>query len=215
MGQSARRAVPADGAELASEDFNQRMALARADDTAKGMFFNGVTLAVSRLLGAEAARSVVEASSEKKFVDFFNYPITSFLKMSFTAAALLEDVAGGHDAAFRKLGTQATNDFLGTAVGKTLLMLAGRDPKRLLSAVPGAFKTCVSYGERKMEFAGDTRGTMTMRRDFMPFPYHEGVLEAVLLALGVKDVKVKGRALGPLDAAYDLSWTPADPGGGK
>ena len=204
-----------DKVELKSEDFGRRMALARPDDTAKGMFFNGVLTAVERMLGADAVRVVLEASGERKFVDFFNYPITSFLKMSFTATALLESVSGGHDAAFRRLGVQATNDFLGTAVGKTLLMLAGRDPKRLLSAVPGAFKTCVSYGERKMEFAGETRGTMTMLRDFMPFHYHEGVIEAVILALGVKDVHVKGRSLGTLDAAYDISWTPADSGGGK
>ena len=197
MSQPARQMSPPPRVELDSEDFRQRMSLARPEDTAKGMFFNGVTLAVSRLLDAEAARTVVASSDEKKFVDFFNYPIASFLKMSFTATALLERVAGGHDAAFRRLGVQATNDFLATTVGKTLLMLAGRDPKRLLSAVPGAFKTCVSYGERKMEFTGETSGTMKMIRDFMPFPYHEGVLEAVIALARREGRRGEGPRPGP------------------
>ncbi|MBX5480640.1 MAG: DUF2378 family protein [Myxococcaceae bacterium] len=199
--------------KITSPDFERRLALATADDTAKGMFFNGVVQAVGKLVNAQAATTCLAAVGDRKFVDFFNYPIAWFLRLSFTAAELLAPAVGGHESAFRKLGMQATHDFLATGVGKTLLLLAGRDAKRLLTAVPGAFKTAVSYGERRVDFSGNGAGTLTMRRDFMPPAYHEGVLIAVLQAVGAKNVSVVGKAVGPLDADYHLRWDPEDEGG--
>jgi uncharacterized protein (TIGR02265 family) len=64
----------------------------------------------------------------------------------------------------------------------------------------------VTYGERSAEFSGPTQCQFTMKRDFMPHPYHEGVLKTVLEAMGVANVRVAGRRTGPLDATYQISW---------
>lgn len=192
--------------KITSPDFEARRFHATPADTAKGMFFNGVLDAVTKLVDADARAMCLAASGERKFVDFFNYPIATFLPLAFTAAELLAPKVGGHDEAFRKLGAQATWDFLGSGVGKTLLMLAGMDPDRLVAAVPSAFKTAVSYGERVTEFKGPGHAVVTMKRDFMPFPYHEGVLGAAVRATGGEEVTVQGRALGAMDAEYTIHW---------
>jgi len=188
------------------DDLEVRLSLATADDCAKGMFFNGALSALATLGGASVAEQCRQASGIRKYVDFFNYPISSFLNLTFTAARLLDKPMGGYTAVFHNLGAQAVTDFLSSGVGKTLLLLAGKDARRLLTILPGAFKTAVTYGERSAEFSGASHCVFTMKRDFMPHPYHEGVLKSVLEAMGVHSVRVSGQRIGPLDATYQISW---------
>jgi uncharacterized protein (TIGR02265 family) len=191
---------------LDEDDLALRLSLASADDCAKGMFFNGALNALATLGGPGVADQCRQASGIRKYVDFFNYPISSFLNLSFTAAKLMERELGGYSAVFHRLGAQAVTDFLSSSVGKTLLLLAGKDARRLITILPGAFKTSVTYGERSAEFSGHGQCVFTMRRDFMPHPYHEGVLKTVLEAMGVANVRVAGHRTGPLDATYQISW---------
>jgi uncharacterized protein (TIGR02265 family) len=191
---------------IGSADLVLRLSLATPKDTAKGMFFNGALASVRTWLDDAAAARCQAASEEKRFIDFFNYPITSFLNLTFTAADLLKPKMATHEEVFRRFGRQATDDFLASTVGKMLLALAGKDPRRLLTAIPGGYKTAVSYGERAVEFVGDKRCRFTMKRDFMPHTYHEGVFIQVISALGVSNVKVVGQRLGTLDAMYDITW---------
>jgi uncharacterized protein (TIGR02265 family) len=191
---------------LDESDLAQRLALAGPKDNCKGMFFNGVLLAVEQLVSPEARKALFIKTGGKKFVDFFNYPIIDFLPLAFGSVELLLEKNGGWEGGFRRLGRQATDDFLGTAVGKTLMLLANDDPRRLMSSLPSGYKTAVSYGERQVVWTGAKSCTFKMRRDFMPHPYHEGVVEQVLSAVGATQVKVGGRRVGQLDTDYDVSW---------
>lgn len=187
-------------------DLSERLALAGPEDHARGVLCNGALAAVARLLDEGAAEVCRSASGERRFIDFFSYPITSFLRLSFTAAELLRSKLGGYDAAFRTLGKQAVDDFLSTAVGRTLRTLEGKKPWRPLTALPAAYQTVLDHGARDVELLGEGRCVMRMRRDFMPPPYHEGVLVAVLGSLGAHQVQVAGRRLGSLDADYEITW---------
>ena len=191
------------------DDLAQRVALATPADTCKGMFCNGLFQAVQRARGANGIEAHKNVAEGKKFVDFFNYPIADFLPMAWFAAEL---VGGGNtplalEEGVRSLGRQATDDFLGTAVGKTLLMLAGSDPRRMMGSLSAGYKTAVSYGTRAVTWKAQTSCVFAMRRDFMPHPYHEGVLLQVLTAIGGKQVKVKGQRVGLLDTDYEISWS--------
>jgi len=189
-----------------ARDLEERLALATRDDTARGLFFNGALGAVKVLGGDAAVQRCLAAAGEKKFVDFFNYPVTAFLKLAFTAAEVMGPQLGGFDVALRRMGVQATADFLSSAAGKTLLLLAVNNPKRMLSNLHSGYRAAVSYGERGVRWTGETSGVFTMKRDFMTPEYHEGVLQAVIEAVGGKDVRVSGQKTGPLDAEYVLSW---------
>ncbi|MFP2959020.1 DUF2378 family protein [Myxococcus sp. 1LA] len=189
-----------------ARELEARLALATKDDTARGLFFNGVVSAVRTLGGDAAVERCLAASGESRFIDFFNYPVAAFLKMSFTAAQVMSAEHGGFEGALRRMGVVATTDFLSSAAGKTLLLLASDSPKRLVGNLHSGYRAAVSYGERGVKWTGDTSGIFTMKRDFMPPAYHEGTLHAVIEAVGGKQVQVHGRQTGPLDTEYTLSW---------
>ncbi len=192
--------------DLTISDVAERLRLATPQDTCKGMFFNGVLSATTTLLGPAAHDLVAAMLPEKKYIDFFNYPIATFLPAAFKAARLIQGPTLEFDAAMRRLGEQAIDDFLATPVGRTLVTVSSGEAKRLLRAAPTAYKTAVSYGTRETVVLSDTACVFKVRRDFMPHHYHEGVLFAVLRAIGTKDVVVQGEKLGLLDADYHLSW---------
>lgn len=198
-----RVVVPPD---LSIADLAERLKMATDDDTCKGMFFNGILSATQGLLGADARAEVQATLAEKKYVDFFNYPIATFLPGAFTAAKLIKGGGGDFDAAIRRLGEQAIDDFLATPVGRTLVTVSAGEAKRLMRAAPIAYKTAVSYGARETVVVSDRECIFKVRRDFMPHAYHEGVFLAVLRALGCQDVTVRGQKLGLMDADYFVSW---------
>lgn len=191
---------------LDSNDLEQRIALASSSDTCKGMFHNGLFLSAQRAQGDLGLERMKAAARGQKYVDFFNYPIAEFLPQAWAAA----EIVGGKEglaAGIRLLGRQATDDFLSTAVGKTLLLLAGSDPKRMMNSLPAGYKTAVSYGTRTVTWKTSAHCVFSMKRDFMPHPYHEGVLLQVLTAVGGKNVQAKGHRVGLLDTDYEITWS--------
>jgi len=184
----------------------RRLSRAEEKDRARGMFFLGALDVVRKEAGEAAAARCLAASRERAFVPFFLYPITSFLRLSYSAAGLLAPKLGGFEAAMRTMGVRSAQDFLGTVVGRSFLALAGGCPRRLVSNLPSGYSTAVSYGDRTVEWLDERQGRFSMFRDFMPYSYHEGVLRAALDAIGAQGTRIHGRALGLLDSEYLMSW---------
>lgn len=192
--------VPAPGLE-------HLLSLATPADTARGMFFNGLLDAVRSLGGEESKKKVLTAAGERKFVDFRSYPVADLLKAIFTATELLGPKLGGKDAVLRRLGRRATEDFLHSTVGKTMMALAGTNPHRLIDNFPNACRASLSYGERSVEKLGEKHMRLLARRDFLPMLYIEGILTAVVEQAQVQGLTVRGHRLSPLDVDYDISWS--------
>ncbi len=191
----------------AERQLRHRMAMASPMDTVRGMFFNGV-LEVARALGGnEAADRCREVTDEKRFIDFFNYPVFDLLGMSLAAVKHLGPRAGGGAGVMRRLGLQASRDFLASAPGKTMLLLTGNNPRRLLNQFPSSYRTAVSFGERRMIWSvGERTGRLVLQRDFMPPAYTKGLLQGLLEAVGARNVNVSGCPTGLLDSEYEISW---------
>ncbi|RKH48800.1 DUF2378 family protein [Corallococcus sp. AB050B] len=175
-------------------------------DTARGMFFLGVLETVRTGAGEEAVANCRAVTEDRRFVGFFNYPVATFLKLSQVAARVLSPRWGGFDEALRQMGMQATRSFLESAVGRTFLLLSAGDPRKLVTNLPSGYQMAVSYGERTVDWKGDGDALLTMRRDFMPPAYHEGVLREVLTMVGARNPRVQGRKLGLLDTEYRITW---------
>ena len=191
-------AVPAPGLELCSPWPPPRI-------TARGMFFNGLLDAVRSLAGEESRKKVLAAAGDRKFVDFRSYPVADLLKAIFTATELLAPKLGGKDAVLRRLGRRATEDFLHSTVGKTMVALTGTEPQRLIANFPNACRASLSYGERTVETLGAKHLRLLARRDFLPMLYIEGILTAVVEQAQVQGLVVRGYRLSPLDVDYDIS----------
>ncbi|CAM4521782.1 DUF2378 family protein [Corallococcus exiguus] len=200
------QAKPYPEAGAVEADWAVRRMAATELDTARGMFFLGVLETVRTDVGEEAVAACRAVTDERRFVGFFNYPVASFLKLAQVAARQLSPRWGGFDEALRQMGMQATRSFLESAVGRTFLLLAAGDPRKLVTNLPSGYQMAVSYGERTVDWKGEGDALFVMRRDFMPPAYHEGVLREVLTMVGARNPRVHGRKLGLLDTEYHITW---------
>jgi uncharacterized protein (TIGR02265 family) len=194
------------GAQELREDLERRLSLATRADTVRGMFFLGALEAVRALEGEEGVRHCLEAGGEPRFVEFFNYPVSTYLRVNDVAARLLGPRCGGWEEAQRQLGRRAMEDMLKSAAGKALLLLSRGETRRLVGNLPSAYRAAVNYGERSVVWEGASRGRLLMLRDFLPCAFHEGVVLAALERMKARAVAVRGSRMGLLDAEYLVSW---------
>ncbi len=200
----------ADGGEWTARDWEQefarRMALAGPEDTARGVFCNGL-LRVMRELGGEALELRCRAASgEEQFLDFFNYPITTYLRMVSAVLELLAEKHGGAEEALRQLGRRAVRDMGRSAAGKALGMMNTGEARTKLEGLRVVYQIAVSFGATELVNTGPTSARLTLKRVFMPLAFHEGVLLGSLVARGVRGCQVRGRQVGPLSNEYEISW---------
>jgi uncharacterized protein (TIGR02265 family) len=202
--------IPTPSTGGVESDYERRINLAAPEDTARGLFFNGVLAAVVSL-GGEAALKQCHAQLndkrfERRFTDFASYPVADFLRLALAATRVLSPKLGGPEHTQHRLGMQATGDFLSSMAGRTLLLLTGDSPKRMIGNLASGYRSAVSYGERIVTMQGDNGARILMKRDFMLPLYNEGVLRALLESVHAKNPQVRVRPAGLLDCEYELSW---------
>jgi uncharacterized protein (TIGR02265 family) len=186
-------------------DLERRLAATTDADTSRGLNFNRLFDLVREKLGDEAARAC-DPQRKGSRTDFFSYPVADYLRICWDAVDRLEPKLGGVDAVFEELGRRTVTGFLGSVLGRTIFTLAGRDPRRFVSAGPAGYRSAVSYGDRSVEWLGDRRARMVFRRDFKPPTFHRAVILAGLAASDAKRPKVEAKATGLLDSEYEVTW---------
>lgn len=180
--------------------------LAPPQDTTRGLFFNSMLDAV-RTLGDEAALArCQQVLGGQNFVGLYNYPVAQLVQLSEAAVHELSGRYGGPEEAARALGRRAMADFLRSTVGNAVRLMAGKDIRLFLSGVQSVYRMAANYGERTVTWHGPRSGQLLIRRSFLPVAYHEGVLEAFFTGYGLRNVKVRGQQVAPLDGTYDFSW---------
>jgi uncharacterized protein (TIGR02265 family) len=184
-----------------------RMAMAGPSDMTRGIFFNGALDVARALGGSEAADRCQYVLGEKHFIDFFNYPVVDLLRMSLEMIRVVGAHTGGCAGVLRRLGMQNARDFLSSASGRTMLLLAGNNPRRLLNQLPTSYHTAVTFGERRVLWSSqDRQGLFVVKQDFMPPAYTKGLLQGMLEAVGARGVHVSGWPTGMLDSEYAVTW---------
>jgi len=202
-------APPASGSgELT--DYDRLIRLAGPGDTVRGLFFNGVFSAVSTLGGEQALNQCHQLLGDlkftRRFVEFSSYPVADFLQLASAATRVLAPTQGGPRQAQQRIGMQAAEDFFRSMAGRTLLLLAGNSPQRLLSSLPSGYSTSVSYGQRTVTMLGEKRARVCYRGDLMPASHNEGVLLGILKAVQVKNLEVRTQSRNLQECDCELSW---------
>lgn len=192
--------MPADRSDL-----ERRIAQCTDADTTRGLNFNRLFDLVRDHAGDEGAR-LCDPQGKGSRTDFFSYPVAEYLRAAWNAADRLEPRLGSVDAVWAELGRRTVNGFLASVLGRTIFAIAGRDPRRIVSAGPSGYRSAVSYGTRTVEWRGAKAARMVFRRDFMVPAFHRAVMLTALEASDAKNPRVEARALGLLDSEYDLSW---------
>lgn len=188
------------------EELELRTALATEQDTARGLFLTSVLSSVQALGDEGALERCRQVLGTQQVVAFFNYPVVLLMRLTAAATRELSGRYGGPEEALRMLGRKGAEDFVTSPVGHALRVVIGKDIKQFMSSVQTIYRMTTSYGERTVTWQGPRAGRLTIRRNFLPPPYTEGVLQVMLERLGARSVRVKGYLTAPLDSAYDFSW---------
>ncbi|WP_434388570.1 TIGR02265 family protein [Melittangium boletus] len=191
------------------EELHHRISLTGHGDVARGIFLNSLLDMLRQYGDEELLRQCLEVSGEQRFLEFFNYPMSTFLRMAYPAAWRMGHLYGGFEGAFREMGYQASKAFYASSAGKVLLLLARNEPLRLLNNMPTTTNAVLgdNTGITQMKRTGKTSGVLTYMRDLVPRPYNEGALKSSLEAVGAKDVRVVSHPLAEYDTDYEVSWT--------
>lgn len=188
------------------EELRHRLSLLVETDAVRGVLFNAV-LEVARNQGGDAAaQRCLEASGEKKFLDFFSYPSSKYLEVLYTAARLRSGGQEDFEKALRHLGQQAAENFLLSAAGRTLLVLVQKDPHRLINTLPWAIQVGISGVQVSVRRTGPWSGILTVHRDFSPRPFVEGGILATFVAASVRGTRIRSWPTGPSTNEYEISW---------
>ena len=206
MSQEDQGAMPRFSKEHWERDFARRISLAAPSDTARGVFCIGLLKAMEDLGGAEAARRCLEASGEKNFVELFNYPIATYLRMVSTAVQLLAEKYGDIEEALRRIGRRAAADFRESSAGRAMGVMHGGDARRLLDCLPVVYRVALSFGMYELAWVAPAHARFGVKRTFIPYPFHEGVLLELIEKTKVHQLKVRGHQVAPLDSEYEISW---------
>ncbi|MFE8605011.1 TIGR02265 family protein [Archangium violaceum] len=196
-----------DAVELGSpRELELRLTLIPLGDTVRGYFFN-CALEQVRLQGdEEALRRCIEASGLESCTAFFKYPMSALLQLLYHVSWALKDSSGSFEASMRQLGQWTAKEFLVGSVGRTMLLLAGSNLKRLADSLPTAYRTGWEHGWGEVAWTGSRQCLVSIHGNVVPYPYFEGVFVEVFQAAGASNLKVKGWQVGTADTRYSLSW---------
>jgi len=199
--------LPPPGPTGSDEELQWRLSLIGTDEDLRGVVFNSILEVVRQLGDEHAVERCLQVAGEPRFMDFFNYPFASLIKMTYTAARLLSDKYGGFDKALWKMSQQSVSSVYSSPAGRAVLLLGRGGPTRLLDTLVSAFAMTSKHVEVSVQLTGPKSAIFTYKRDYMPRPYTEGGLVATFDAAQVKGMKIHARPTGPLDTEYDLSWS--------
>jgi uncharacterized protein (TIGR02265 family) len=196
-----------DAADLGSPgDLELRLKLIPRGDTVRGYFFT-CALEQLRLHGRdEAHRHWLETSGMQPTTAFFNYPMSALLRLLYHTAWALKDSSGSFEESLRQLGQWTAKEFLESAVGRTMVLLAAKSPKLLAQNLPTAYRTGWGHGVGAVSWAGARKCHPAIHGNVVPSPYFEGVFLRVFQAVGAPNLKVRGWQEGPADTRYEISW---------
>jgi uncharacterized protein (TIGR02265 family) len=188
------------------QELERRLGLISPKDTARGFLFSAVIKVVADHADAAAVKRCTAVVGESTFPTFFNYPITSLVKLLYTAGWEVSGALGGFENALRAFGDQAGTEFKATMVGKTLVALDGIDTKHLLLGFPHAQPTGLAHGSLELRWTGARSGVFVYRGILIPYPYFEGSLYNMFKLTPARNVEISGYETGPADFELAFSW---------
>ena len=158
----------------------QRIDSATQKDVLLGIFFESSLDHVLRSRGQAALDAIrAEVFQKKNVVSFFRYPVADLLKMvdlSIPKSARDEE----YDSAGQEFGRAAVRHFFDSPVGKTMSMLAGRNPHRLISSAPSGYKAVTSFGERTYVKIGERAAEVSFAKELLGPAWQVGVFKQAL-----------------------------------
>jgi uncharacterized protein (TIGR02265 family) len=188
-----------------TSELEQRLASLTPKDTTRGFLFNAALDLVRSEAGEDAVKRCLEAAGSSGFTAFFSYPVSTLVQLIHAAAHELSDRYGGFDEALRQLGAQVAPHFLGSATGRMLLSLMGKEPQQRFDSLPTAYRMWWDHGSCSLTWVSPRSGRLHYD-NAMPVAYLVGSVMPLLTGPRLQGARVNGRQTGPTTSEVDFSW---------
>jgi uncharacterized protein (TIGR02265 family) len=188
------------------EELRRRLAFTRPTDTSRGVFFNSSLAVVRRLAGDAVAEGCLEACGERRFVELFSYPMSTWLRMTYAAAWGMSERYGSFREAMWQMGHEGTASLLKSSLGRMVLLLVHKDPVQLMSSLPQVYSMLTKAGRCSVRRPEAGSGVLFLERNFAPPPYTEGALHALFELCTGRKVQVSSRMGAALSVEYTVRW---------
>jgi uncharacterized protein (TIGR02265 family) len=177
--------------------------------TIRGMFFTSTLECLRRDVGQDAATEAAkEAGIDPDTIGAMKkLPIREFNALRASVAKRLLIKHPSYEAAAVRIGEACVEIFFESVAGRTMMLLAGKNPHRLLTAAPNGYTLAIDdEGKRAYTKTGETSGKFVFEHDLLG-PCHEiGTFAcAIRMVCGIElKVEVDQKTL--LDFDLKLSW---------
>ena len=143
-------------------DLSERLVLVPPSVKVRGVYFR----TIERVLADAGRREAYDDLFPQHFSAVLWHPAADFLVQLVSAGALLLDPARVYEGMF-EIGRRNAAMFAESLLGRTLLRLLDRDPKRLLQqAIAGARQSC-THSRWKLDFPDERTAVVTMHEEYL------------------------------------------------
>ncbi len=143
-------------------DIGERLTLLPPSSRSRGLYFRSIEGVLARAGRVERYRSLFP----ERFSAVRWYPTREFLIRLVVGGALLTEPALVHEGMF-EIGRRNAVAFSDSLLGKTLLRLLSRDPKKLLAQGVAARRQSSTFGRWTLTFPEERRAVMAMEEEYI------------------------------------------------
>ncbi len=177
-------------------DLEDRLAVLPPSARMRGLFFRNIESVVAQSGDIERYR---RAFPERRSSMLW-YPAADYLARMAGGGALISGAAQVHQG-MSLIGRRNAVAFSESLLGRTMIRLLSRDPKKLLRQGVAAHRQGSTHGDWSLEITGDRSAVMNMREEYVYIESHfvgaaEGTFEAIGLSVNVEvqlDDRFNGR----------------------
>jgi uncharacterized protein (TIGR02265 family) len=168
--------------ELAkSSDLLERLPLVPPSARIRGLYFRSI----ERALDAAGRRDRYDDLFPERFMPVAWQPCAEFLPRLVVGGALLAGPEHVHEGMFQ-IGRGNAMAFAESLVGRILIRLLDRDPRRLLKQGIAGRRQSYSFGHWELDFPSDREAIVTMSEDYLYFDsYLAGAAQGTFDAVGI------------------------------
>ncbi len=162
-------------------DLAERLALVPPSAQVRGIYFRSIERAVA----AAGHQERFEALFPERFASVLWHPAAEFLPRLAVGGALLRGPARVHEGMF-EIGRGNALAFAESLLGRTLLRILDRDPRRLLRQAIAGRRQSHSFGRWDLELVGERQAIVNMNEEYIYIDsYLRGAAQGTFDAVGV------------------------------
>jgi len=162
-------------------DLADRLSLVPPSAMVRGVYFRSI----ERALAVAGRRDRFAALFPERFAAVLWHPAAEFLQRLVVGAALLAGPERVHEGMF-EIGRGNALAFAESLVGRMVLRILDRDPKRLLRQAIAGRRQSYSFGSWELEQLGEREAVVTMSEEYLYIEsYLKGAAQGTFDAVGV------------------------------